>query len=492
MNRTRKFGSIRMKMLLYSMSLVIFMTILSLYSISILEKYKGQMEGMFEKHLYLSDIEALLDDMDQNLLGFLSTKSSTKLNDYLIDVNTLTLLMQEEDQPLYSMEDVFSKNIHSLIGAYLDEADSAIRYKRQRNVYQYYNQYEETQRIKGYIMSYIQSLNTKQLNRNSRAYIELLGQIHTLQQVTAVIIGTLIVISIAIVYLISAKMVRPIGILVDAAEEIGKGNLAAQDVQEFSEEEWQLLGSAFNKMKKRISSYIEALHQKAETEHKLKDEQLKNIRMAHLLDNARLYALQSQINPHFLFNTINAGVQLSMMERAPKTGEFLDTMSSLFRYNIQKMDSVVTVRDEIGNIKDYYELLKVRFGERIRFKWELSPELMKVPIPPLVLQPIVENAYIHGLSGLEEGGVVTIRTFSEGKMGYILIEDTGKGMDGKDIEKIMGVTEPKDGSGIGIRNVRERLTLFYHKDDVFEVDSQLGLGTSVRIRIPMWSEEDEI
>lgn len=485
MKKVNRFASIRMNMLFYGLSVIILMTILSVYSISIMERYKGQIEGMFEKHLYLSQIESTLGRLDENLLGFLTTKSSTKLNNYLIDMNDIQQMMDPSYREIYNMEDVFMKNIVHLTQAYKDVSDQAITYKRQRNVTKYYEYYEESKVIKSYIQDYIQDLNARQLARNSRSYSQLLDQIRFLQQLTSAIVIMLIVLSLLIVFLITSKMVKPINSLVHASEEIAKGNLNTEDVVVDTENEWLVLSTAFNNMKNSISSYIDDLHTQAEIENRLKDEQLKNIRMAHLLDSAKLYALQSQINPHFLFNTINAGVQLSVLERAPKTGRFLDTMSSLFRYNIQKMDSVVTLEDEINNIKDYYELLSVRFGQRIRFEFHIDQEVLDTQVPPLILQPLVENAYIHGLSTLEEGGTITINSYKKDGITYLIVKDTGLGMSAETISALMARDEGSGQTGIGVRNVRDRLELFFHATHIFRIESKEGMGTKIIMTLPV-------
>lgn len=483
MGRSR-FTSIKMTMTIYGLSIILLMTVLSVYSLTIMWRYKGQIETMFEKHLYLADIENQMVALDKNLLDFLSTKSSNKLNDFNIGLEAMTQLTNTGPEDLYTMEDVLMQNIVALAGAYRDQSMEAINYKRQRNVAKYYHHYEESKKIKGFLLDYIQELNRIQLNRNSKSYITLLGQIRLLQTVTTVIIFLLISLSLLVVYLITNRLVKPITNLSQAAEAIGAGEFNQEDVVVESDDEWMLLANAFNKMKNSIRSYIEALQQKAETETKLKDEQLKNIKMAHLLDNAKLYALQSQINPHFLFNTINAGVQLSVMERANRTGKFLDTMSSLFRYNIQKMDSTRTLAEELSNIEDYYNLLKVRFGKRIQFEFHIDEEVLMTKVPPLILQPLVENAYIHGLSSLEEGGKIMISSYKKDNQVLVVVRDTGKGMDQETMDRILARGEGDDSQGIGVRNVRDRLELFFHTTHIFRIESKIGAGTKIIMTLP--------
>lgn len=463
------------------------MTILSLYSLNIIDRYKHQIEGMFERHIFLSEIETMMNEIDENLLGFLSSKSSTRLNEYNITTEELKRLMGDKPADLYNMEDLIMKNIKELVNEYIGQATKAIEYKRQRNARQYYQHYQKSEKIKAFIYDYIDQLDSKQLTRNSKSYLELVRQIPRLQTITYIIVITLILLSICIVYLITSRMVRPFSHLSYAAEEIAHGNFNTEDIIVDSEDEFLLLATAFNKMKNSIGQYVDELTKQAETEAKLKDQQMKNMKMVHLLDNAKLYALQSQINPHFLFNTINAGVQMSIMERATKTSEFLESMSRLFRYNIKKMGDSCTLKEEIENIKDYYDLLKVRFGQRIQFQFYIDPTTIKLKVPPLILQPLVENAYIHGLSGLEEGGTITLKTIKSSDSTIITVEDTGKGMEAAMIQHILNKERDdtyNSACGIGIRNVRDRLELFYHTTEIFSVESSIGEGVKVVIRIP--------
>ncbi len=458
-----------------------------------MEQYKGQIETMFEKHIYLSEIEQTITEMDENLLGFLTSKSSTKLNDYNIGSQRLEGLFDKNGPEIFNRNDLIMKNIHNLSDAYLDFGEAAISDKRQRNVFRYYENYKRSKEIKTYILDYIDSLNNLQLSVNSLAYLDLVDQIYLLQTITIVIIVILIIISLIVVYLITSRMARPFGQLGYAAEEISKGNFDTDDIHIEHNDEFKLLAIAFNKMKNNIKEHIDELKYKAEMEARLKDEQLKNIRMEHLLDSARLYALQSQINPHFLFNTINAGVQMSIMERATRTGQFLESMSRLFRYNIQKMDSVCSLDEEIKNISDYYDLLKVRFGHRIRFDLEVDPRTLDKRVPPLILQPMVENAYVHGLSGIEEGGTIKVSTSYSDEEVLVVIEDDGRGLDKETIAKILSRETPdqkelknkiREQGGIGVKNVRDRLELFFHKNDIMEIEGEPNGGVRILMHLP--------
>ncbi len=473
-------ASIKRYLILFSASIIVLMTLLSLYSLGIMNRYKEQVSTMFENHIYLNAIEEEIVVLDENLLGYLSTKSSTRLNDFLISLDQLDETLDEFYNKDISHNELLMRNVTNLISQYKTESDLAITYKRQRNVIEYYKHYEKSKKIKGFIFEYIDSLNRQQIETNSLSYTVLLQQTRILQIITNVIIVDLIIFSSLIVYMLLLKMIRPINALYHSAEEISSGNFETEDVIIESNDEYKMLAEAFNQMKNNIVKHIDAVKLQAEIEAELQNEQMKNLKMAYLLDNAKLSALQSQINPHFLFNTINAGVQLSVIENASKTGEFLETMSRLFRYNMKMQQDHCTLGDEIQNIKDYYELLKVRFRDRIKFEFEIDESLLGLSMPPMILQPLVENSYIHGLSSLESGGTIKISCNRMYNSIYISIADNGIGMSDELIEMILSSEASEQ---IGMKNVRDRLELFYHMEGVMNIISKDG--TTVMITLPL-------
>lgn len=473
-------GSIRNTMLMFSASIIILMTLLSVYSLGIMNRYKQQVSTMFENHIYLSNIENEMIQLDENLLGYLSTKSSTKLNDFLIGLDRLDNHLEEFYEVGIAHNELMMKNVSNLISQYQTEADLAITFKRQRNVIEYYKHYEKSQKIQRFVFEYIDSMNQQQIETNSLAYTVLIKQTKLLQVITNVIIVDLLIFSMLLVYLLISKMIKPINALYHSAEEISAGNFETEDVIIESYNEYQMLAGAFNQMKNNIAKHIDTLKFQAEMEARLTNEQMKNLKMAYLLDNAKLSALQSQINPHFLFNTINAGVQLSVIENASKTGEFLETMSRLFRYNMKMQQEDCTLENELENIKDYYELLKVRFRDRIKFSFDIDERTKSLSMPPMILQPIVENSYIHGLSGLESGGCINISSRIIDEWIYLVISDDGVGMSDEEISRVLS----RDASeSIGIRNVRDRLELYYHLDNVFEMISDKGVTVTIKLPI---------
>jgi len=194
--------------------------------------------------------------------------------------------------------------------------------------------------------------------------------------------------------------------------------------------------------------------------------------------NAEFRALQSQIQPHFLYNTLNGLIGLNRSGQQRLLEKAILSLSGMLRYTLEHED-MTTLADEMVFLKQYCELQKLRFGDRLEYDFDLQPEAASCQLPKLVLQPIVENAIIHGIEPLGTTGKLTVRAEqrtdavdNDNRLVYIRIEDNGTGFD-------RGLKQ----EGVGIANVRERLYLF-DRSSRLDVNTVTGKGTVVEIWIP--------
>jgi len=188
---------------------------------------------------------------------------------------------------------------------------------------------------------------------------------------------------------------------------------------------------------------------------------------------ARFEALRSQINPHFLFNTLNAAT--SLVWNDPEKARFiLVKLSFILRRLLRDSEDFMPLSREIEFIEDYLSLERARFGEdKIRFSKEIDPRSLDVPVPAMVLQPLVENAVRHGLSRRVGAGLITVKTECNGRTLKVVVTDDGEGFSGT------------PGGGIGLANVRERLAVAYGQAGGFDISSTPGEGTVVTIEMPV-------
>jgi len=193
--------------------------------------------------------------------------------------------------------------------------------------------------------------------------------------------------------------------------------------------------------------------------------------------SARMEALTSQINPHFLFNTLNTIGSLTRVE--PEAARsLLVKLSNILRRLLRKHENFVPLRDELRFIDDYLDIEMTRFGpEKLRFQKEIDDSTLDAMVPSMLLQPMVENSIRHGLAPRLEGGEIRLRTARMNGRVVIDLEDNGIGIPADRIPEIYS-------SGIGISNVNERLKVLYGQDFALKIDSEPGRGTSIRIELP--------
>jgi two-component system LytT family sensor kinase len=207
------------------------------------------------------------------------------------------------------------------------------------------------------------------------------------------------------------------------------------------------------------------------TRNEIKLEQQKN-----LLMEARLQALTSQINPHFLFNTLNS--VSSLIRTNPEQARVMIlNLSRILRRLLRKHEHLSPLRDELDFIDDYLSIEKVRFGGKLRFEKHIEVGALDVLVPSMLLQPLVENSIKHGIGGKVEGGTIVLRARREKSTLYVSVEDDGAGISEERLSTM------KD-SGIGVTNVSERLKVLFGDEGVLRIESEEGRGTRVEIQVP--------
>jgi two-component system LytT family sensor kinase len=204
-------------------------------------------------------------------------------------------------------------------------------------------------------------------------------------------------------------------------------------------------------------------------ERKLEDQQ-------RLLIQARLDALTNQINPHFLFNTLNS--VSSLIRTDPQQARVMVLrLSKILRRLLRKHETFAPLRDELSFIEDYLSIEMVRFGEKLRFETDVDPDTLDMLVPSMLLQPLVENCIKHGLSSKIEGGTIRLRTRRTDDRLHLSVEDDGAGMTEAGLEHLLN-------QGIGFSNVHERLRVLFGRDHRINVESRPGAGTRVDIEVP--------
>ncbi len=293
------------------------------------------------------------------------------------------------------------------------------------------------------------------------------------------------VLYIAIAFVFSKWITKPISNLVKAANRISQGDYEFKELPISNHDELGDLTMTFNIMKEDISKAIDFLKERVEFEKQLREAELKEIKNTELLKEAKYLALQSQMNPHFLFNTLNA-ISRSI-EYLPKevSINLVHSLANIYRYNLDHFNTYSTIEEELYVTSSYIFIQQHRFEERIQYNVECDEKCKEILVPSLILQPLVENALKHGIEIMEDGGKIFVRICKKKQGVSIRVFDTGVGIDKprlESIEKHIKGESPLQTTGIGLSNIAQRISLIEHS--TMKINSNKRYGTLIKIYLP--------
>jgi len=441
----------------------------------------------FERQRGLRDIRVGLDEFQRPFLEYLSTKSSKALSRLLVVEQGLRGLVAETGRIPQDEEDLREREIHSLVRAYLDFAARVIEEKRGRDIDRYTSMYDEMRLIHAYIGAEIDAVNNGRFERQFDAYGEMVALSRDLQFWNLIFISCVSLLSACLALRAIGKMNGPLLLLSRAAEEISAGRFDAADVSGSSLYEIDHVVEAFNRMKRDIHTYVEELKWQRNVETEYMQEKVRNMRMEEVVRRMELYTLQAQMNPHFLFNTINTGVQIAIVEGAARTAEYMENLAKLFRHNLRVKDAIVPLRHEVEGLESYFYILRVRFPTSLDLTLDVPESLLdSCSVPASILQPLVENCVIHAFKDRGGQGSIIVRAELDGDTLSLSVSDDGCGMDARTVGELLGSARDEDGPAkvMGLENVIHRLRFFFPDDpDVVSIKASPGEGTSVLIRL---------
>jgi len=479
----------RTKLLVFFLLAIVVVLLASIYTYFSLQILIKDTAEMYEKAMELTAVYRQMGLIQREIESYLSTNSSDSLIAFYDYMNELKGLAESLlNNVTYTPEGIKSKNAGNMIINYLNDAEKAIIAKRGRDIEGYTTYYARTVLENTEIMRYIEEIMSRELIDTSDNYAIVSKRIQWATTFNNMLIAFVIVFVIAMIISFSFQITKPITRLAEYAKRVSVGDFDLE-IETDSRDEIGILYNAFKMMVTSIKEYISEIKEKARLEKSLNEQRVNNLKMKNALRESELLALQSQINPHFIFNTINIGAKIAMLEGDKKTCTYLENAADIFRYNLKGLDSFVHLREEIENVRSYVYLLQTRFGDSVNFELDYGKDesALDIIVPRMVLQPIVENAYIHGISEVEEGGKITLKVDSDEDNVYVYVMDNGKGITQEKIEELLGdsgdndelnlVLSTKKGhtTGIGVDNVIKRLRLYYNRHDVVDIKREDGL-----------------
>ena len=302
--------------------------------------------------------------------------------------------------------------------------------------------------------------------------------------VAILVLGT----SILCIAVYIRRLTGRVDVILNGMEEVETGNLQVRlDINRSGGDELDTIADHFNDMCAKLEEYIQKSYT-AEIEKK----------------NAQMQALQSQINPHFLYNTLECIRGQALLDDNIEIAKMVEALSSFFRYSISKKGNLVTLRDELANTENYMLIQRYRFNNRFSMEIIIDEEdevAYDFLVPRLIIQPVIENAIFHGLEERMEGGIVSIEVIVTDLDMIITISDNGKGIDCAELEELNNRMNANDmeledknnqiNTGIALPNINRRIRLLFGEEYGVNVYSTLGKGTDVEIIIPANYKREE-
>lgn len=347
------------------------------------------------------------------------------------------------------------------------------------------NAYTETQQLMNFINRSFQKVYTGKLETTQ----QMQDEIDRTQRILNVVQIGMLVVAIAVGIFFYLRVVRgmsrSVNQLIDFATGITKDLASQEHVHIDTGDELTVFANTFNEMMDTIHAQMDQIERDSRMREQLQEVEMENLRISSALQASQLRLLQSRINPHFLFNTLNMITQMAHMEDAEETAHLMEATADFLRYNLGKVTKSVTLADEIENTKNYIYIQRCRFGDRIRFDFQVDETCTAQEVPCMILQPLVENAVSHGVGTMISGGQVTVSLSRRQQRVCMEVRDNGVGIEPLLLEKIKASfdKEGSDESHIGLHNVYQRLRLFFGAGLEFELDSKPGC-TVVRMLLP--------
>ncbi|RDW21484.1 hypothetical protein CWR48_03560 [Oceanobacillus arenosus] len=432
-------------------------------------------EDSFGRFLLLNAISQKSSELYDHTMNIVMDRNPSSENEYFI---TKRVLQAEKDRLANSFtnaNDIEIKNYLNIIETFIYETELTVGFVLKDDIENYTLHLEETRIAATYIQESALEILDMELTDYQLFYQELQKRNESFFLFIIFLFISTILLAIFFALWFSKGITKPISQLSHAAQEVSQGDLLGEEIAIKSNDELKLLGDTFNNMRTNIHELVSEIKDQSELDQLLKEMELKH--------------LQNQINPHFLFNTLNIISKMAYLEDAKTTSGLINSVAMLLRHSLGQIDKLVPLRDEVSIVRDYFHIQKVRFSERIQFELKIDPSCLDIEIPRLTLQPLVENAFIHGIEEKEEGGTITLEIYQTEHQIIIEVQDDGVGMAKEKVASILSLSTEAEAhvghsTGIGLTNVIRRLQLHYQMQKLVEIESAHEEGTTIRLRIP--------
>lgn len=494
---SRLTNSISKKIFICFLIILACLVLVTTYALVSSRKINDRYNVMVQKMLLLNNVFVDMDKTNVSFKRYMEYYLKEDLQSYNVNRSNLLSMAAKLDD-LEQSETGYSREIVDLkymVISYTECADEALGMKKsydgQDSFSAYLNQlnqyYNQAQQVYELVNQNFKSVYSIILAESGDVQIHIENSTRTLYIFNVILIIFAIINCVIFFNLFSQDITKPVRTLTDFASRVSQGDMRMDPPHIKSNDEMSILAEAFDNMIIKINQQIYEIEENAKVKEQLQNAEVKNLQTSNMLKAAELKALQSRINPHFLFNTLNMISQTAYIEGGEQTVTLINATANLLRYNLDKLSKAVTIQDEVMNVENYVFIQQQRFGTRIQFEFEIDESLGTVKIPCLVLQPMVENSIIHGVGIYLNGGKITIRTQRQGSRILLSVLDNGMGIEPEklsDLRSRLSNSELGMTNELGLKNVQMRLNLFYNNDVTTEISSVPKEKTEITFSIP--------
>ncbi len=478
--------SLRSKLIAYmGVILVLFVGIVLLANMNYLSFF-NEYDKLYEKYNALNGFYKSANRANDNVKAFLYSGS---YEDYVSYESNL----KEAEQLINYLKDTASDEdtrweyikLSRILETYTETSQKAMIQKIQNGEYSF-DAYEKVMKINRILNDTIVNYFDVIIMDMNSGREKLQSQWDTQKTVIMVVLAGIFVFCTGFSLIFMRNIDKPISYLVKSVQRLSKGEYDIPKIHSGSTE-LNILLDSFHNMARSLGYYVKELKDKSELQKQLLQQENDNLRMRTLLRETELKALQGQMNPHFLMNTLSIISKMAYIEGAKQTTELMEATTDLLKYSLEKSSKVSDFKSEIEAVRNYFFIQEKRFGSRITFSIEIRGDIPNIKMPALVIQPIIENSVKHGVGDMVDGGFIRVKCWLENNYVNISVEDNGKGIDSETIESILleDSLEGSKSAGIGILNVKKRLEMFFGEKGLLGIDSSTGVGTIVSIRLPL-------
>lgn len=500
MKKARFLNSVGKKYIVGYVIVAVFSVILLMVAVICNNYVSGQYDNAIGEMISINNlensVEVLNGDINMAYL-YLSEEGTENYEQYRKSAEQYLKIVKELQEKSFVREvtDAYC-TVENFLGESDFLTDALRRYfesDKQTGFEKLENSYNELQELYSYVILRFQKAYSVKLNKLSQLENRLNAlQRNILRLQIGMIVCTLICIGLYLTRVIM-EVSRSIATMQKGVESIQDNVLSAEPIQIESNDEFEEFAAAFNKMTGIIQKQMREIEENADIKERLAEMQIKNLKMFSELQRSHLDFLQSRVNPHFLFNTLNMISSLARIENADQCAELMETTAAFLRYNLDNISKTVPLEKEVENLKDYVAIQECRYGGRYQYTFEIEERCLDYKMPCMILQPMVENAIQHGIAMMLENGHVWIRIYPQGNCVCLEVQDNGVGMTEEQIRSIYEDFHENKSSGnhIGIRNIYRRLSLYYHNDLKFEFYN-MDPGLKIFISLPGGDDDNEI